>query len=104
MNKLPHSISGEYKIPFKKLKWIDNVTDIGQKKGLIYWIGSFTHGPNNIVIEYQVANSYASGPMTDKLMAFCKNTKMSEFDTVKEAKEHCQKHFEQYIMETFFNI
>ena len=86
------------------MKIIGNIIDIGQKTGLIYWIGSFTHGPNNIVIEYQVTNSFASGPKTEKLMALYKHVKMSEFDTIKEAKEHCQKHFEQYIMETFFNI
>lgn len=97
----------EYKIPFKQLTWSDNVTDVGKKAGLIYWIGEFRVTKNGYTfMNYSVSNKMAANPAEksdNRLIAYC-NEKIGEFDTVEQAKEFCQAHFQQYILKTFFTI
>lgn len=96
----------EFKIPFKKLEWRDNVTDVGKKTGLIYLIGDFHIDKTpSYFIEYRISNSYSGGERQEKMMVFCNkyDSKLGDFDSIDEAKDFCQSHFQGFIMDTFFN-
>jgi len=99
-------MKSEWKIPFKKLSWKDNITEYGKEKGLIEWIGE-SHPGTGYFIKFYVSNSNQN----DKLNKFsihctvnkdCLDGKNVEFDNLDIAREHCQRYYESYIIKTFF--
>ena len=88
------------KIPFRKLKWRDNTTDLGKESGHIYWIGTFEVP----IIEYTIANSYAGCKIQENLIVFGNHKEIGKFHTIEEAKGFCQRHFQDFIIQTFFDI
>ncbi len=94
------------KSEFKKLTWKDNATEFGKERGLAYVVGEFSIDDKpTYFIEYRITNNY--GALLDikpDLRIFCseKNFKSFDFKDMEEAKKYCQKHFEQFIINTFF--
>jgi hypothetical protein len=88
------------KIPFKQLSWKDNVTDIGKQAGYVHWIGRFE--PQ--LVDYSITNSYAGKEIQENMIVFFRNEEIGKFHTVDEAKGFCQRHFENFIIQTFFDI
>lgn len=91
---------------FRKLEWRDNATDFGKERGLVYVIGEFfIENKPSYFIEYRISNNYGSILDIKKdLRIFCseKSFKSFDFKDLEEAKKYCQKHFESYIIKTFF--
>jgi hypothetical protein len=98
-------MKAEYKIPFKKLSWRDNVTELGKEKGFVEWIGEIYQSEDhrhNTFMKFYVSNNYG-GKLNDKFIVSCDvHNKEIEFDNLDLAKEYCQKYFESYIIKTFF--
>jgi hypothetical protein len=97
-------MKAEWKIPFKKLTWRDNVTEIGKEKGLVYLVGEFyiSKKHRNPFIAFRVSNSFG-GKIMDKIIVSCDaHNEEIEFDSLDIAKEYCQNYLESFIIKTFF--
>jgi len=94
------------KSEFKKLTWKDNATDFGKERGLVYVVGEFSiESKPSYFIEYRITNNYdAILDVKKELRIFCSENTFKSFDfkDMEEAKQYCQKHFEQFITKTFF--
>ena len=89
----------------KKLIWVNNITKIGQENGYIHEIGKFPiNAARDTFIKYDISNSFAGLKPMSEIMVFdpFEDTKLASFENIEEAKEYAQKHFENYIKETFF--
>jgi hypothetical protein len=103
-------MKAEWKIPFKKLTWRDNVTGIGKEKGLVYLVGEFyiSEKHRNPLISFRVSNSYSGSKIMDKIIVSCdydffpRHNEEIEFDSLDLAKEYCQNYLESFIIKTFF--
>jgi hypothetical protein len=92
-------------IPFKKLDWKDNTTDIGKKDGIVYFIADFYIDGNQIWTYYATNYSRScAAPGSCKFKAWFIGGNIGEFDTLEEAKDACQLHFQKKVLEIFFDI
>jgi len=108
----------QVKAPFRKLKWRDNTTDLGKKAGYVELIGELYESEKHRhpFLSYNITNNYG-GKLNDKLLVgvcmmdiwkFVYNSQydveLGEFETLFGAKNACQKHLEETIIKTFFEL
>lgn len=95
----------QLKIPFRKLNWRDNTTDLGKKSGYVEYIGDiYQSGKHrNPFITYYISNNYG-GKLNLKVQATQDGSHVGFFDSIDEAQDMCQKHFEETIIKTFFEL
>jgi hypothetical protein len=97
----------QVKIPFKQLSWRDNTTEFGKEKGLVYFIGELYESEKHRYpfLSYNINNNY-DGKLNDKLLVYNSqyDIELGEFETLFEAKNACQKHLEETIIKTFFEL
>lgn len=93
------------KIPFRKLNWRDNTTDLGKKAGYVEFIGEIYQSENHRqpFTTYYISNNYG-GKLNNKLQATNDGLFIGEFESLFAAKETCQKHLEETILKTFFDL
>lgn len=93
------------KIPFRKLKWKDNTTALGKKTGFVEFIGEIYQSEKHHqpFITYYISNKFG-GKLNSKLQATNDGLFIGEFESLFAAKESCQKHFEEVIIKTFFDL
>jgi hypothetical protein len=99
-------VSNIYNIPlysnveFKKIKWRDNITEIGKEQDYIEFIGQLDF----IEVFYIIRNYKSHGEKPgDKIFLFLPMINdFIEFDSVVEAKKYAQIDVEKIILEKFF--
>lgn len=100
-------MKAEWKIPFKKLEWHSGITEEGQNKGLVYQIGRF-YINGTYIRTYYVTNFLGlpieEGKIDHFLVYNIDLEDKFKSNTLEEAKEECQKDFEKFIIETFFDL
>ena len=92
-------------IPFRKLEWRDNTTDLGKKAGYVEFIGEVYQSEKHRhpFITYYISNNFG-GKLNDKLLASNDGLFIGEFESLFASKKACQNHFEETIIKTFFDI
>jgi hypothetical protein len=100
----------EWEIPFKKLKWRSGINEEGESKGLIYQIGEFRLGFSLLSRNYFITNYEIEDTILEHFIVYSSNnggmhaTVHKIASTFEEAKELCQKDFEKFIIESFFDL
>jgi len=97
----------QVKVPFRKLKWRDNVTELGKERGHVYFIGELYESEKHRhpFLSYNITNNYG-GKLNNKLLVSNSqyDIELGEFETLFGAKNACQKHLEETIIKTFFEL
>jgi hypothetical protein len=95
----------QVKAPFRKLKWKDNTTDLGKKAGYVEFIGEIYQSERHHqpFITYYISNNFG-GKLNNKLQSTNDGLFIGEFETLFGAKNACQKHLEETIIKTFFEL
>lgn len=100
-------VSNIYKIPlysdlnFKKIKWRDNITDLGKERGLFENLGQLDF----IELVYCIRNYryFGDEPVQNKFFLWLPvEANFLEFDNVEEAKKYAQEDIEKNIINKFF--
>jgi len=94
----------EWEIPFKKLKWRSGINEEGESKGLIYQIGEFRLGFSLLSRNYFITNYEIEDTILEHFIVYSSTDTYKIASTFEEAKELCQKDFEKFIIESFFDL
>lgn len=88
-------------IPFKKLQFVSRLGPLDNTD--VIALVSYVTIRGNYLLTYYVQN-IVGNEIKDKIYVSVNNEDLGEFNCVESAKMACQKHFEGWILENFFDL